>query len=55
MKKSEIYVMAMKAVLRTDFREDVKIEILEVLMENKGTAEFTEKREAAEAEVNKYV
>lgn len=47
MRKSEAYTLAMKAVLRADFSESKKIEILELLMRDRSTALFVEGREEA--------
>ena len=55
MKKSEIYYEAMKAVLRTDYQEDMKIEILSVLMDEKNSALYWEEREAQAAMKNQEV
>lgn len=43
MKKSELYQMAMKAVLRADYNDDQKIEIIDALLANKKMAEWEEK------------
>lgn len=55
MKKSEIYHEAMRAVLSTGFSHDTTIEILEVLMEDKKSAQFWEKREAQKTMENEEV
>ena len=55
MKKSELYHMAIVAVLRSDFSEDEKVEVLTMLLDKKGTALFVEEREAEkEAERNEH-
>ncbi len=47
MKKSEQYFMAMAAVLEhPEMRTAHKLEVLETLMSDKSTAEWSEKREA---------
>lgn len=43
MKKSELYQMAMKAVLRANYNDDQKIEIIDALLANKKMAEWEEK------------
>lgn len=45
MKKSETYYKAMLAVVTSTMNAPDKLEILEVLMEDRRVAEFTEKRE----------
>ena len=45
MKKSEIYTIAMDAVLDSEYSNEVKIAVLDVLLDNRSTALFTEKRE----------
>lgn len=46
MKKSEQYRMAMKAVLRTNFSEDEKLELLKTLQSDCTAAEWSEERDA---------
>ena len=49
MKKSEIYRAAIAAVIDNEHLDmEIKIEIVRELCGNMGTAEYTEKREAAE-------
>lgn len=48
MKKSNLYQLAMIAVVDSDLHASVKLEVLEVLMEDKRVAEWSEKREEAE-------
>ena len=43
MKKSELYQMAMRAVLRANYNDDQKIEIIDTLLANKKLAEWEEK------------
>ena len=45
MKKSEKLYWAMIAVLNFEFEDDAKLEILELLMDERGTALWGEKRE----------
>ena len=45
MKKSEIYTVAMKAVLACELNCDETLEILDVLMSDKHMAELVEKAE----------
>ena len=45
MKRSEIYRLAMKAVLDVQFPKDTTLKILEVLFEDERMALFTEERE----------
>lgn len=45
MKKSEQYYYAMLAVLNSEFKDDVKLEVLEQLIDDRKTALFVEKRE----------
>lgn len=52
MKKSEIYQLAMEAMLDTDCRNDIKIEILEVLMKDKEMALWSEKNEETDRDEN---
>lgn len=42
MKKSELYQMAMRAVLKATYNDDQKIEIIEILLANKKLAEWEE-------------
>lgn len=48
MKKSELYQTAMVAVVDSNLTADVKLEVLALLIDNKGVAEWSEKREEAE-------
>ena len=50
MKKSEHLYHAMLAVLNSRFSEDVRLEVLEMLMDQRKTALFVEEREEAEKE-----
>ena len=43
MKKSELYQLAMKAVLKANYNDDQKIEIIDTLLANKKLAEWEEK------------
>lgn len=45
MKKSEIYQEAMRCVVESELNTDLKLEIIETLVCNKRTAEFSDKRE----------
>lgn len=45
MKRSEIYHLAMKAVLDVQFPKDTTLAILKVLIEDENMALFTEERE----------
>lgn len=45
MKKSEIYHIAMDAVLDSGYTNDIKLEVLAELIDRKSVAEFTEKQE----------
>ena len=45
MKKSEIYLEAMRCVVKSELNTDLKLKILGVLMSDKQTAEFIEKKE----------
>lgn len=45
MKKSELYNLAMDALLDSGYSNDIKIEVMELLIDNRSTALFTEKRE----------
>ena len=49
MKKSEAYYKAMMAIAASTMNVAEKLEILEVLMDDRRVAEFTEKREEADA------
>lgn len=49
MKKSELYYYAMDAVLDSGFSNEIKLDIIAVLLDNKITAEFCEKREQEQA------
>lgn len=53
MKKSEIYHTAMCAVLGADYSEDITIEILAVLMEDKASALYWEKKKEEEQQAAK--
>ncbi len=48
MKKSEKYHAAMLAVLNSNLQNEVKLEVLDLLLDDKATAEWCEKRENAE-------
>lgn len=48
MKKSELYRLAMNAVLDSEYRNEIKLEMLKVLFEDESVALFTEEREAQE-------
>lgn len=50
MKKSELYYYAMDAVLDSGFSNEIKLDILSVLIDDKRTAEWTEEREEKVAE-----
>jgi hypothetical protein len=45
MKKSVKYSLAMRAVLESGMDVDVKLEIIETLLDNRSTAEWVEKQE----------
>lgn len=45
MKKSEIYHIAMDAVLDSGYTNNIKLEVLAELIDRKSVAEFTEKQE----------
>ena len=45
MKKSNLYQLAMCAVIDSKLDSELKLEILELLMDDKRTAEWSEKRE----------
>jgi hypothetical protein len=51
MKKSELYYYAMDAVLDSGFSNEIKLDIIAVLMDDKRTAEFCEKQDMVAAEV----
>ena len=51
MKKSERYHYAMIAVLNSEFSDEVKIEVLETLMEDRGVAIFSENQAEKDQEV----
>ena len=48
MKRSELYQMAMVAVVESGLPAPLKLDILEELMDAKRTAEWSEKREEEE-------
>lgn len=48
MKRSEIYQEAMKAVLARNMDADVKIEIIDVLLQDRKSAQWGEERMAKE-------
>ena len=50
MKKSEHLYHAMLAVLDSAFSADVRLEVLDLLMDERRTALYVEKREEAEKE-----
>ena len=45
MKKSVIYNLAMDAVLDSEYKNEIKLEILEELIEKRSLALYTEKQE----------
>ena len=45
MRKSELYHIAMDAVLDSGYSNEIKLEVLAELIDRKGVAEFTEKQE----------
>ena len=45
MKKTEIYNIAMDAVLDSSFSNEVKLEVIEVLMTDRTVAKYAEKAE----------
>ena len=45
MKKSEMYKLAIIAVMKSEIDDEQKLEIVGLLLDNKGTAEFVEQRE----------
>lgn len=45
MKKSEIYLEAMRCVVESELNTDFKLEIIAQLADDKETAEYTEKRQ----------
>lgn len=45
MKKSVLYQLAMLAVVDSKLDSELKLDVLEVLMNDKSTAEWSEKRE----------
>lgn len=45
MKKSEVYNCAMIAVINSVFPAEMKLEVIEVLMNDKSVAEWSEKKE----------
>lgn len=45
MKNSEMYRLAMKAVMHSGFSDDTKLDIIGVLKDNENTARFMEARE----------
>ena len=47
MKKSELYRLAMKAVMKSNLSDDVKLDIIGVLKGNEDTERFLEEREEA--------
>lgn len=48
MKKSVLYQLAMVAVVESKLESELKLDVLEVLMSDKSTAEWSEKREEEE-------
>ena len=48
MKKSEIYLEAMRCVVNSGLNADLKIRIIAQLSDDKKTAEWSEKKEVAE-------
>lgn len=48
MKKTEIYNIAMDAVLDSGYSNEVKLEVIEVLMTDRTVAKYAEKAEDAE-------
>lgn len=48
MKKSEIYIAAMRCVIESVMRSDAKLEVIEQLAKDKQMAEWSEKKEEAE-------
>ena len=44
MKKSEIYVVAMRCVIESELRSDTILEVIERLMADKQLAEWSEKK-----------
>ncbi len=55
MKKSEIYQLAMEAVLETDYRNAIKVEILAVLNKEKELALWMEEIKAKEVDLNEDI
>ena len=50
MRKSSLYHLAMRAVINSDYRDDIKIDILDVLNENRRTELWLEAKESNESE-----
>ena len=51
MKKSEQYTLAMEAILDSEYTNQIKLEILETLMEDRSMALYTEERDENKQEV----
>ena len=50
MKKSQMYNLAMIAVMNCGLDDEEKLEVLELLMDNKSVALYTERQEAEKSE-----
>lgn len=48
MKKSEMYKLAIIAVMKSEMGDDEKLDVIDLLINDKCTAEFMEKREEKE-------
>ena len=51
MKKSELYTLAMEAVLNADINDSLKLEVLEILMNDRHVARLTEEYDEKNQEV----
>lgn len=47
-KKSELYSLAAAAVIVSDYDTDTKLDVIELLLDRRSTALFTEQQEANE-------